>query len=342
MSRPKLDPRQFAPEIAPLALAELTQLMSELGVSPERLCADVGISSADMCAGELISNRQVGRLVRRAIQLSGRMDLGLELGRRQNASHFGLPGFAMTAMRTFGEAAELGMRYQGQSGGMTDNSLEFDDDLAALVVQPRTHDLAVQMFVVEELYASVMALVRILLGDGYRLQTLELAYPAPPHVARYTEQFGCPVYFGQPRNRGFFPRKWLELPLTSYSPVAAAELRVLLEARQRNHQAPNTVAAIEHVLQQSGNVAMSVEDVAMALGLSSRTLRRRLSEAGTSFRILSERLRAQEAQHLLQDEGLTVAEASEHLGFSDARAFRRAFKRWVGGVPGAVRRNARA
>nr|WP_255488206.1 AraC family transcriptional regulator [Rhodanobacter sp. MP1X3] len=337
--RPKLDPRQFAPEIAPLALAELTELVSELGIAPERLCADVGISSADMCAGELISNRQVGRLVRRAIQLTGRTDLGLEVGRRQNISHFGLPGFAMTAMRTFGEAVDIGVRYQGQSGGLMDVSFELNDDLGALIGQPRTSDPVVQTFVVEELYASVMVLIRILLGSGYRPQALEFDYPAPPHAARYAEVFGCPVRFGQPRNRGLFPRHWFALPLASHSPVAAAELRALLEARALSQHTPNTVAAIEHVLQQTGNVAMSVEEVAAALGLSSRTLRRRLSEAGTSFRILSERLRALKAQHMLRDEGLTVAETSEHLGFSDARAFRRAFKRWVGEVPGTMRRN---
>ncbi|WP_266157500.1 D-arabinono-1,4-lactone oxidase [Dyella silvatica] len=336
MPRPKLDPYQFAPEIAPLALAELAGLVNELGVSPEQLCADVGISNTDMCAGELVSNRQVARLIRRAIQLTGRSDLGLEVGKRQNISHFGLPGFAMTAMRTFGEAVELGLRYQGQSGGLMDVTSEFDDQFAALLAQSRTSDLVVETFVVEELFASVMVLVRILLGEGYRPHAIELAYPAPPHAARYAEIFNCPIRFGQPRHRALFPRQWFTLPLTSHSPVAAAELRALLEARARRQQAPNTVTAIEHVLQQTGNVAMSVEEVAAALGLSTRTLRRRLTEAGTSFRALSERLRSQEAQHLLRDEGMTVAEASEQLGFSDARAFRRAFKRWVGEVPGAI------
>jgi AraC-like DNA-binding protein len=78
----------------------------------------------------------------------------------------------------------------------------------------------------------------------------------------------------------------------------------------------------------------------LALDVSPRTLRRRLSEAGTSFHALSERLLAEQAQHLLREQGLTVAEAGRRLGFSDARAFRRAFKRWLGEVPGAMRRNA--
>jgi len=339
LPRTKLAADQFTPEIAPLALAELVDLVAELGVEPERLCAGVGIDVANMRAGELISNRQTWRLFRRAIQLTGRTDLGLELGRRQNISHFGLPGYAMTAARTFGEAVEIGVRYQGQGGGLVDVSYELDGEWAALVGKPRLHDALVHICVIEELFASLSVLIRILLGEAYRLAAIELTYPPPPHAARYTEVFGCPIHFEQPRNRILIPSSWLERSLASHSPVAAAELRALLEERARRQQAPNTVAAVEHVLKHAGSGVMSLEQVALALDVSPRTLRRRLSEAGTSFHALSERLLAEQAQYLLRDQGLTVAEAGKRLGFSDARAFRRAFKRWLGEVPGAMRRN---
>lgn len=341
MPRNKLDVGQFALEIKPFALVELAKLVTELGVAPELLCAEVGVSNTDMCAGELISNYHAQRLIRRAIQLTGRTDLGLELGRRQNISHFGLPGFAMTVMPTFGEAVEIGARYQRQSGALMEVNYELDDDLATLIGRSSTRDPKVQTFMVEELFTSVMALCHILIGNGHQPRAIELAYPTPPHAARYTEVFGCPARFGQPRNRLVIPHAWFALPLASHSPVVATELCALLEARALSQHAPNTVTTVEHVLQRPGNVAMSVGEVAAALGLSPRTLRRRLTEAGTSFCVLSEHLRALEAQHLLRDKGLTVAATGEHLGFSDARTFRRAFKRWVGEVPGAMRRNTR-
>ena len=67
---------------------------------------------------------------------------------------------------------------------------------------------------------------------------------------------------------------------------------------------------------------------------------RRLEEAGTSFREISDRLRAQAAHRLLQQQDLSMAEASRQLGFSDVRAFRRACKRWLGRTPGQVRQTA--
>ena len=184
MPRNKLDVGQFALEIKPLALVELAKLVAELGVAPERLCAEVGVSNTDMCAGELISNRHVQRIIRRAIQLTGRTDLGLELGWRQNISHFGLPGFAMTVMPTFGKAVEVGARYQRQCGALMEVNYEFDGDLAALIGRSHTRDPVVQTFMVEELFTSVMALCHILIGDGYQPRAIELTYPTPPQGAR--------------------------------------------------------------------------------------------------------------------------------------------------------------
>ena len=146
--------------------------------------------------------------------------------------------------------------------------------------------------------------------------------------------------FGADHSRMVIDAQWLVAPVLGHSPVMAAEMRRLLELRQREQAATtrSLVAAVERVLERAGCASLPIEEVARALELSVRTLRRRLEEAGTSFREVSDRLRAQAAQRLLHEQGLTVAEASRQLGFSDVRAFRRAFKRWLGQVPGEVRR----
>ena len=101
----------------------------------------------------------------------------------------------------------------------------------------------------------------------------------------------------------------------------------------------DTDRAILRALAEDGR--LSAGELGRRLGLSQPAAWRRvrrLEEAGTSFREVSDRLRAQAAQRLLHEQGLTVAEAGRQLGFSDARAFWRAFKRWLGQVPGEVRR----
>jgi AraC-like DNA-binding protein len=342
MPRPKLDPQQFVPDVAPQVLIELIELAGELGVAPERLCAGYDFTLEDMRRGTLISNRQAWRMIRRALQLTGRPDLGLELGRRENLSHFGLPGFAMSMARTFGEAAEIGVQYHNQTGGLIDARLETDDRFAALIASSKLHDASVLPFIIEEVFASVFTVARILIGNRFRVHLLELAYPAPEYAARYREIFDCRVRFRCARSRCLFDRRWFAEPITTHSAAMSAQLRSLLEQRAKEKAAaPHTATAMAQLLGRSGNATLTVEQIARMLEISVRTLRRRLSEDGTSFRAISERIRAETALLFLREQGMTVAETSERLGFSDARAFRRAFKRWVGQAPGEVRHQVR-
>jgi AraC-like DNA-binding protein len=275
------------------------------------------------------------------LHLTGRADLGLELGMRENLSHFGLPGFAMSAARTFSDAVEIAIRYQNQTGGISSASLECSDDHVTLSVDSNLRDESVLPFVIEEHFASSLAISRLLVGDHFQLQTLEVAYPEPPHAERYRQMFACPVRFACERNRMRMERGWLSTPLATHSAVLARQLGALLEQQaQAKALAPRPTVTVEQLLLRSGNTRLSIDQVAGALQLSERTLRRRLREDGSSFRALCERIRVEIAQRLLRDQGMTVASAAEQLGFSDARAFRRAFKRWMGQVPGKMRRVA--
>jgi len=317
----------------------LIELAEELGVTPQRLCTGLGCNVSGLRRGEEISVRQAWRLIRRALQLTGRPDLGLEVGIRQNLSHFGLPGLAMSAARTMGEAAEICLRYPKQAGGISSGSLEYGSDHIALIVDSHLHDDSVLAFVVEEYFASGFAIARLLVGNRFRVRSLELTYPEPAYGARYREIFECPVYFGAPRNCAQIEHECLGLPIATYS-AATVERRIRLleqQARGKALATRPTEAAVEQLLSRSGNVRISIDEVASALQVSVRTLRRRLREDGSSFRALSERIRVETAQRLLREQGMTVTAVAKQLGFSDARTFRRAFKRWLGQVPGKMR-----
>ena len=216
--------------------------------------------------------------------------------------------------------------------------MECSDNHVAVIVDSNLHDKSVLPFVIEEYFASALVIVRQLVGDRFRLHSLEVAYPQPAHAERYRQMFECPVYFGCARNRAQMHRRWLSVPIATHSAAMAAQLGVLLEQQaQARALPPRPTVAVEQLLLRSGNARLSIDQVAGALQVSVRTLRRRLNEDGSSFRTLSERVRVEAAQRLLTEPGMTVAGAAERLGFSDARAFRRAFKRWLGQVPGRMR-----
>lgn len=81
--------------------------------------------------------------------------------------------------------------------------------------------------------------------------------------------------------------------------------------------------------------------VAAELKLSERSLRRRLTEEGTSFRDLLQDARKERAQTILSKPGMSLSVAAEQLGYSDTAAFSRAFKEWTGMSPGRFLRKPR-
>ena len=337
MSRPKLDADLFAPQIDSPMFVRLLDVTEEMGTDPRRLCSGLSCTFEDIRRGQQISLRQAWRMIRRALRLTGRPDLGLELGSRENFNEFGLPGLAMSVASTMGEAVEIGLRFENQAGGLARTTLEFDGDRAVFVVHSRLPDESVVPFVMEEYFASVLAVIQMLVSARFQWEALEVTYPKPVHAERYQQLFGCPVRFAGTRNRASFARSWLSAPIATHSVERAAVLETLLEQRAREKALPPRLSvAVEQFLLSAVNPRLSIEQVADALQLSVRTLRRRLREDGTSFRELSERLCIEFAQRSLREQRMTVREAAERLGFSDASTFRRAFKRWVGQVPGQV------
>jgi AraC-like DNA-binding protein len=81
----------------------------------------------------------------------------------------------------------------------------------------------------------------------------------------------------------------------------------------------------------------TMDSVAKTLGMSARSLRRRLCEEETDFRVLVERARADHAKRALAAGHLSVQEAAYELGFATPAAFTRAFRRWTGLSPSAFR-----
>jgi AraC-like DNA-binding protein len=81
----------------------------------------------------------------------------------------------------------------------------------------------------------------------------------------------------------------------------------------------------------------SFEELTTLLGMSARTLRRRLEKEGTSYQRIKDNARRDLAISMLSVDGLTVSEVAEQVGFSDPSAFHRSFKKWTGQSPGSYR-----
>ena len=102
--------------------------------------------------------------------------------------------------------------------------------------------------------------------------------------------------------------------------------------------AERTLAALDKLEGQYPGL----DQMASMLHLSTRTYRRRLQDESTSFQTLLDSVRRKHATQLLRHPEMSVDRVAQHLGFSDASNFRRAFTQWTGESPAQWRKNQRS
>ncbi len=109
---------------------------------------------------------------------------------------------------------------------------------------------------------------------------------------------------------------------------------------RRAHRSPTFVSELENLYadQVASGSDADIVTLARTLGVSARSLQRRLKSEGTSHRMLLARARARAAQSLLVSSELTIDAVAKRVGFSERRAFERAFRRWTGRTPASFRR----
>lgn len=180
--------------------------------------------------------------------------------------------------------------------------------------------------------AALANILRFLCGPRWAPTRVAFARREPADRRPYDAVFRVPLSFGAPFGALYFDAAWLpRRPASSPAGLAAApppsageELDVAVRARRT-------------IMVGLAQGRIGVDCVAEALGLSRRTLNRRLAERGTSTRELIAGVRLQVARQLLRDTDLTVADIAATTCYSDVAAFSRAFSAGVGQSPAAWR-----
>jgi AraC-like DNA-binding protein len=190
---------------------------------------------------------------------------------------------------------------------------------------------------IETFLLGLQSLVESILGRTLEGTKVEVA-ARPAHADLYRRYFSGTVSFGAEVSALIIPASWLDHP-SPFADLALQRVSVLkLEAMAERLQGKRyTAALVEGLMASGGQGGRSLEEVARRLAVSTRTLIRRLGEAGTSYRELRDAHRRTLAIELLSETSLTAAEIAYRLGFEDASNFGKACHRWFGCPPGALR-----
>ncbi|GGL70791.1 AraC family transcriptional regulator [Wenxinia marina] len=184
--------------------------------------------------------------------------------------------------------------------------------------------------------------MRRFVGPELRLEEVTFAHPCRLDAGRLAEWFGCPVRFDAPRTSIAFAPDVLDLPTRLGDPAVSRFLTAHLDA-QLAALAPGDPlerALAAHLSEALSTGVPRAGAVARALGMSERTLYRRLSDLGLTYQGVLERTQRSLAESLLAEGHHSLAEVAFLTGFSEQSSFSRAFKRWVGRPPGRFRRAA--
>jgi AraC-like DNA-binding protein len=152
---------------------------------------------------------------------------------------------------------------------------------------------------------------------------------------RFDEFFGCRVMFGNSEDAMVFPSDAMRLPLLDSTPELTEVFESYAAAviERMTSESAFIEAAREALSQSLLSEGPSEAAVARRLGLSVRTLRRRLAEFQLSFRSLRKEVLRHRAEQLLRGSRLPISEVSYLLGYSEPASFHRAFRRWTGCTP---------
>jgi AraC-like DNA-binding protein len=188
--------------------------------------------------------------------------------------------------------------------------------------------------------ATLVHRCRHVTGGAAQPVIVTLPVPAAADEGVRTERFGLRPLFGQPSYACAYPAAALEQPMLRSDPLLHATMKQIAAtlALQTGDEASDLELALRsHLRDALASGDATPERLARLLGLSERTLQRRLAEGGRSYSAVVEDFRREEAARLLRGR-LPLVRVADQLGYREQTSFTRAFRRWYAATPAAWRR----
>jgi AraC-like DNA-binding protein len=319
------------------------QRLEELGVRAPAVLRRAGLPQAFIHqARALLNTEELFALWRAVGEVSTDPSIGLLLGSETKTERFHPIGLAALSSENFGSAIDQMARYK-QLTCPEEILQEKNDEEWSLQFRWLLADEVEPPVLIECCFAWVLSTARV--GTGTRISPVRVEFVQPrAHVKTIERHFGCPVVCGTPRNAIIFRATDANRPFVTRN----AELLGILapqfdeELKEENGD-ENFIERVRIAIQQrlTGR-RPTIEDIADALHISSRTLQRRLQDDGSSFQRVLEEARHQLARHYLNNSVLELNEAAYLLGYEDGNSFVRAFRTWEGVPPARWREQQRA
>lgn len=313
----------------------MLELARQRGVDVEGVLREVGLTPATLVSPGTRLSPEVGRALCGAlIRATNLPTLGLEAARHFRLTDLDLLGYMMKFSPTLGGVLTSASQYGRLLGDTVDFRVELSPGQVTISLG-RSGGRKLLLEASDFAAAAMTCAIREL--SGAEIEPTEVRLPREPPLDErpYQRIFRCRLVFGAEQATLVYAASILSLPCRHADPQFVEILR-----RQAEDAVTKVPADAPLALRVRALLARDLErgspelsQVAQTLGMSERTLRRHLRDAGTSFRELLDDVRRERAL-LLADEGkLSATAIALMVGFEDSAAFARAFRRWTGLLP---------
>jgi AraC-like DNA-binding protein len=322
------------------AIEKIINFATAAGVSPEDLYFAIRLDSSVLLDPDnRIPFAQLVELYEKAAELTHDNDFGLHLGQTVDLRLFDVVGYSALNSPTLGDAFARVARYHSIWTDGAVFKVETTKSTSAISYRYVDETIGAHRQDSEMTFAAVVSLSRVAVDQNWVPMAVEFQHSKPQATSEHERLFRCPVIFNAPFNKLTFNSASLDLPIEQADEGLCRMLdrhaqELLAKYPPRDTVTDNARTVITREL-NGGNP--SLEHVAAQLGLSERTLQRKLQELGTSHNDLVEQIRRDLAMRYLQEPDMAICEVAYLTGFSEPSSFHRAFKRWTGVTPGEFR-----
>jgi AraC-like DNA-binding protein len=326
-------------------LRDFVALVHDLGADPQALldAAEVSVASFDGGCGS-VTYRQVIVLLEAAARMLGCPDFGMRLASKQRGgSTFGPLGVVMRNSQTFGDALKFASEHSNahsRAAKVWLTQASDDGDIFAghellLGNIPGRAQAIEQILLIGHFEAVEMT------GGHARARRIHFRHePVSPRDV-YRRYFRCEVRFGEPADGIVFSPFDLACPVLRHSSRVQDVMSAYIEDNFPTERPPFHVEVRSLITRRLGLGSSSSGQVAGAMNLHVRTLRRRLKDEGTSFQEVKDEVRRELTLYYLSQTSLDIRSISEKLGFAEQSIFSRSCRRWFGRSPSALKAQRR-
>ena len=270
------------------------------------------------------------------------LELPLRVGASMRCEEYGAFGLAWKSAPNLRGSYERGERYARTLTSVATYEVREDDEGVYMHLH-RDGDRAALGFRLsnEATIASIAAISQEVCASEFRPQAIYFKHAAPESTRAHEDHFGCSVNFGADMDALLVSHETVQAPNLVGDPsiVKFFDSHLDQELSKFEDDASLERRVRIQISQSLSEGVPTVSDIAHRVGMSGRTLQRRLSDRGYSFQKLVDEARRELAERLLKETSYPLAEVAFLTGFSEQSAFNRAFKRWAGETPRSFRIN---